>query len=216
MQKLRTTLFLGMAVLSLTWAVTAQEKSAEELIAALKKIETFQANFSQKIRDASGEHIAKSQGEVTISRPNKFYWKSNEPDPILVVADGKFLWTYDIDLQQITQQELNKALKNSPATLLAGSLNRLTEEFIINKAPNRQCQKNTDTCYRLTPRQQDATFADIIIGFVKDNLVEIRMHDPLGQDIHTLFTAVTINGKVNPSLFKFHPPAGVDVIQAGN
>src|SRR5437016_3465670 len=64
--------------------------AAQDLVTALKKIETFQANFTQKIRDGSGEHISKTQGTVIIQRPDRFYWKSLSPDPILVVADGKF------------------------------------------------------------------------------------------------------------------------------
>lgn len=188
---------------------------AEQLIDALRKINTFKANFVQKIHDANGEHVAKTQGEMMVHRPGKFYWKSQSPDPILVVADGKFLWTYDIDLSQVTKQKLQEVLGNSPAALLAGSVDTLKDNFIISMGRKNQCPKS-DECYKLTPKQKDATFADIQIGFAKGKLTEVRMRDPLGQDVYTLFSKVLINEGVQDKLFAFVPPKGVDIINTGS
>lgn len=193
----------------------AAEVDADGLTKALEKIQTYKAHFSQKIHDANGEHISKSQGQIMVHRPGKFYWKSEKPDPIVVVADGKFLWTYDIDLSQVTKQDLKQALGSSPAALLAGSLVDLNKNFDIARGKKGQCKKS-DECYMLKPRQKDAPFADIFIGFMKGNLVEVRMHDPLGQDVHTLFTSVQINADVEDKLFAFVPPKGVDIIQNGS
>ncbi|MFI4938208.1 MAG: outer-membrane lipoprotein carrier protein LolA, partial [Candidatus Berkiellales bacterium] len=135
---------------------------------------------------------------------------------ILVVADGKYLWTYDIDLSQVTKQDLKKSFRNSPAALLAGSVSRLTKDFTVTYAKDKQCDKGVDRCFLLEPKQKNATFADILIGFAQDQLIEIRMHDPLGQDIYTKFSAVKMNHRVNSQLFAFFPPRGVDVIQPGD
>ncbi|MFI4937972.1 MAG: hypothetical protein ACHQJ6_05620, partial [Candidatus Berkiellales bacterium] len=48
---------------------TEKQSPASELTGALRKIDTFQAHFLQKIRDANGENVTKSQGEVVIRRP---------------------------------------------------------------------------------------------------------------------------------------------------
>ena len=55
-----------------------------------------------------------TKGDMIIRRPGKFYWKSQSPDPILVVADGKHLWTYDIDLEQVTDENSKKRYKIHP------------------------------------------------------------------------------------------------------
>ncbi|MBS0288259.1 MAG: outer membrane lipoprotein chaperone LolA [Proteobacteria bacterium] len=196
-------------------AMLKAEPAAESLLNALQKIETFKANFVQKIHDANGEHVAKTQGEIMVRRPGKFYWKSQSPDPILVVADGKFLWTYDIDLSQVTKQKLQEALGNSPAALLAGSLSSIKSNFEISQGNKNQCPKSNE-CYLLKPKQKDAAFADILIGFAKGKLTEVRMHDPLGQDVYTLFTEVLINQGVQDKVFAFIPPKGVDIIHSGS
>jgi len=186
--------------------------AADQLIQSLQKITTFKANFAQSIHGADGEKLSKSAGEMVISRPGKFYWKSQKPDQMLVVADGKFVWNYDVDLEQVTKQDLKQALNNSPATLLAGDVSKLQETFDIDFA--KKCKTN-NTCYQLKPKQKDSAFSTIVIRFEKDKLNEVRMRDPLGQNVQTVFSNVEINQSINKKLFDFTPPKGVDVIQAG-
>lgn len=202
--------FLGLVLLAS--ATTAYAEPMDDLIELLKKADSFEAKFAQRIKTQTGEKISSTDGKVVIKRPNHFYWKSQKPDPVLVVADGKNLWTYDIDLEQATKQNLTKALKNSPATLLAGSLDKFKEDFTISYAKEGACQKGKDKCFRLKPKQKDSPFKNVLIGFTKDNLVEIRMSDPLGQDVYTVFTDVKLNSPIKASLFNFVPPKGVDVI----
>jgi outer membrane lipoprotein carrier protein len=185
---------------------------ADELIALLNKMDSFQGHFSQNIKSSTGEKISNTQGQVVIRRPDRFYWKSQKPDPIIVVADGKYLWTYDIDLQQATKQSQKNALKNSPATLLAGATHTFKDDFTIAYAKPGACKSGQDHCFSLKPKQKDTTFKNIYIGFTQDKLVEVRMSDPLGQNVYTVFSDVKVNGAVNNSLFQFMPPKGVDVI----
>lgn len=215
--KKMTVIWLSTLLALFSFNAFADEQASDNLIKSLQKIETFKAHFVQKIRDANGQHVSKTSGEMIVRRPGKFYWKSQSPDPILVVADGKHLWTYDIDLAQVTKQELKQALGNSPANLLAGELSTLKDNFTITNAKKNQCKsKSSDECYMLHPHNKEASFADIIIGFTNGKLIEIRMRDSLGQDVYTLFSQVQINQNVENKLFNFVPPKGVDVIHGGN
>lgn len=199
--------------LGLGYGVCALGATAgDQLVQSLQKITTFKANFAQTINGAEGEKLSKSNGQVVISRPGKFYWKSQKPNQMLVVADGKFVWTYDLDLEQVTKQDLNQALHNSPATLLAGDVSKLQANFDIDFA--KKCKAN-HTCYQLKPKQKDSTFSTIVIRFEQDKLNEVRMKDPLGQNVQTAFSNVEVNQSINKKLFDFAPPKGVDVIQAG-
>lgn len=206
---------LSLLALCVSMPIYAAQTPTEHLISTLEKTQTFRAHFTQKIRDANGEMIGNTKGEVAIARPGKFYWKSQAPDPILVVADGHHLWNYDIDLSQVTKQTLKDTLKNSPAQLLAGNVNTLKNTFSIGYAEKNQCNKTADTCFALKPKQKDAPFSNILIGLSKNKLTEIKMHDPLGQTVYTIFSQISINGKIDPQMFVFTPPKGVDIIRAG-
>jgi len=197
-------------------ALAVEVDATPDLVSVFKSIQTYSAHFNQKIHDANGQHVSKTQGDIIVQRPGKFYWKTAAPDKMLIVADGKFLWTYDIELDQVTQQKLKEALGNSPAALLAGSVPQLADHFFITYGKKNQCAQGCDKCFVLKPKQKEATFADIIIGLSSGKLVEVRMHDPLGQDVYTTFSNVKTNQKVNVKLFAFVPPKGVDIIQSGN
>jgi len=185
-----------------------------ELIGFLEKIKSFQAHFSQSIHDANGESVIDTKGVMKVERPGKFYWKSEAPDSIIIVADGTHLWTYDVELSQVTKQQEKPALNNSPATLLAGSLDIIKKNYTITYAKPGQCRK-AQQCYFLRHKQKDGGISDILIGVNKGQLTEIRIHDSLGQDICTVFTQVQTNKPINNKVFTFNPPKGVDIIQGG-
>lgn len=195
-------------------ASAVEISAADRLQQALSAVNTYEAVFHQKIKDAQGAHLSQASGSVRISRPNKFYWKSDSPDPIIVVADGKHLWNYDVDLAQVTQQALAPVMKNSPAGILAGDAAQLTDSFKVSMGGSHQCQKNADQCFVLHPKEQDAGYSHIILGFHEGKLVEINMQDGLGQDVKTTFKNVKINHTIDPKVFMFKPAKGVDVIHA--
>ena len=86
------------------------KEAIDELTHLLQDTHTFSAEFQQHIKDKKGTMVSESSGNVKISRPGKFYWKIEKPDSVLVVADGKVLWHYDMELEQVTKKDLNKAL----------------------------------------------------------------------------------------------------------
>jgi outer membrane lipoprotein carrier protein len=194
------------------WA--SDPKALNELTALLKKMNSFQADFSQKIKSSTGEKISDTHGKVVIKRPDRFYWKSVKPDPILVVADGNTLWTYDMDLEQVTKQSQSRAIKDSPASLLSGSLDKFEQDYDVAYAKQGACKNSQGKCFVLKPKQKESTFKNIYIGFTVDKLVEIRMSDPLGQNINTLFSNVALNRQdIDVTLFQFKPPKNIDVIE---
>lgn len=203
------TSFILLTSVSIAYAIPADQK----FVKLVENIKSFEASFTQNISDDKGDSISSMKGDIKVLRPGKFYWKSNPPDAIIVVADGSFLWTYDIELEQVTKQELAKTLSSSPAAVLIGSTHQLLTDFKVSELQTGECQSNQKLCFALTPIKADEAFQDIQLIFNNNQLVEVKMNDPLGQHIHTQFTKITVNGHVKENLFKFSPPAGVDVIK---
>lgn len=210
---LKNLILIGL--LSLPFTVGAKAKEAiDELTHLLQDTHTFSADFQQHIKDKKGIMVSESSGVVKISRPGKFYWKIEHPEPVLVVADGKVLWHYDIELEQVTKKDLNKALANSPAALLAGSTNVLKHNFKAKYAELASCHSDNDTCIVLTSIEKDPLFNEIKIAFKDKKLIAMEMSDPLGQTIWTKYNKVSLNGEVNANIFKFIPPKNTDVIHS--
>ena len=97
-----------------------------------EKTHTFRANFEQVVRDGEDEALMTSKGHLLISRPNKFVMVYTDPDQQQYISDGKILWIYDKDLEQVTIKKFDQEMKRSPVLVLSGK-NELRELYNIEE-----------------------------------------------------------------------------------
>ena len=89
--------------------------------AYLARLSTLTAGFVQVVQDKQGQVTERATGTLSISRPDRFRWDYQQPYAQTIVADGKKLWLYDPDLEQVTVRSLAQGLGATPAMLLSGS-----------------------------------------------------------------------------------------------
>jgi len=123
------------------------------------------------------------------------------------VADGKNVWFFDRDLEQVTVKPIDAALSSTPAMLLSGAAD-LRQSFKVTPAGTRE---GLDWVL-VEPKKSDADFRRALFGFGKGNLQRMIIDDRLGQTSTIDFDSVTRNGKVAPDEVSFTPPPGTDVI----
>lgn len=72
-----------------------------------------------------------SSGSFEFQRPGKFRFNYTKPFEQLIVADGKTLWLYDADLNQVTERAQAQVLGSTPAAILtsATDLKALKADF---------------------------------------------------------------------------------------
>src|SRR5262245_18696546 len=85
------------------------ETAGEDLQAKLNAMRCLTAEFKQVIKSKDKE-ISSSSGTMALERPGRFRWQTSEPMEQLVIADGKKLWVYDVDLEQVTVKKQEKQL----------------------------------------------------------------------------------------------------------
>ena len=180
---------------------------ASELTNYLNDLHTFKANFVQNIFSANNEKKKQSKGLIIVSSPNNFYLEYNDPYKLLYVADGKKLWNYDEDLEQVVVKEQGSLLINTPAMLL-GNPKDLTKSYRIEKTGI------TDgwLWFELTPKNDNSNFETVGLAFEGSELKAMEMHDNFGQITRLEFNNVKKNSVLAKNRFKFVPPKGVDVI----
>ena len=180
----------------------------------LTHLKTLRAEFAQTITDGKGEQVEKAQGTLIIVRPGRFRWELT-PDggsPQLMVADGKNLWFYDRDLEQVSVKAATAALTATPAGLLSGDGN-IRELFTVAPAG----KKDGFDWVLVTPRESDADFREARLGFgtglrQEGELKRMVLKDKLGQTVRLEFFKSERNPPVAESEVKFTPPSGADVI----
>lgn len=174
----------------------------------LAGLQTLSANFEQRVTAADGHPLQQSSGVLQLARPGRIYWVAEPPFEQTVVADGRHIWVYDPDLDQVTVRPLASQLDNSPAALLVGDADQVLEEF-------RVCafEEGDTTRIQLRPLNTEAIYTEVEPVFSAGTPVAIRMIDSLGQHTSTRLSEIELNQPLDPEIFRFVPPPGVDVFR---
>lgn len=198
-------------VLGLAAALLASNAFAgarDDLSAFTKGLKGLDGQFSQQVFDTNGKRKESSTGRVAMSAPRMFRWEYVKPYPQLIVADGKTVWVYDPDLQQVTKRPQGIEEQNSPLTALIDP-SRLGKDFVVTEAGTQ----GGLNWLQLKPRNaNDASFASARLGFGKAGLAKMQVVDSLGQRTVFSFRGWKRNPSFARSTFRYAPPKGVDVV----
>lgn len=185
------------------------ETPADHLSALLKNMHSMQANFIQTIEDKNGQAMQKNTGKMALQRPNQFRWEVLTPLHQLIVTNGKILWIYDPDLEQVTIRKLVKAAGETPAMLLSDETLSLAKEFNVKALKSSSDHLNW---YVLTPKDQGSIISTLKLGFNQNQIRLMELEDHLGHITHIQFKEIKFNRSFSSNLFNFKPPAHVDII----
>ena len=181
--------------------------NASELTQYLSNLKTFQADFTQSVFSPSNKEKQKSSGLIAVKSPDKFYLEYKKPYRLVYVADGKKLWSYDEDLEQVIVKPQGDLLINSPAMLL-GNPKDLTQSYKIENVGITEGW----LWFELTPKSENNNFETVSLAFVDGELKAMEMSDNFGQVTRLKFSQIVKNPKLPKNRFKFTPPKSVDVI----
>ena len=202
----------------------------------LSDLKTLRTSFIQTLADGQGREIDRAAGTLVVARPGKFSWDihpqtvqtdgatgaagassgaatnsggggTNKGDGQLMVSDGRNLWFFDRDLQQVTVKPVDAALSATPAMLLSGTVD-VRKNFTLTLAG----QRDGLDWVLVEPRGTDADFKDALFGFASGDLKRMILEDKLGQTATVIFDHIERNVPVTAQETSFTPPKGADVI----
>jgi outer membrane lipoprotein carrier protein len=198
-------------------SVVALAGTAEQQLEKFfKQVRSMRADFTQSVISESKRAVEKSEGVLQMQRPGKFNWKYQTPYEQQIIADGKQLWIYDVEMEQVIVKKLDLALGDTPAVLLSGDAD-ITDRFEVKEITEAMQGESSLFWLQLMPRQQEAGFEKLLLAFSGDNLQIMELKDAFGQITRLTFSHLERNPVIDPSVFTFEPPPGVDVInEAGD
>lgn len=180
------------------------ERLIEEFV---RDVETMSGRFEQSLVDANDRIVEQASGTFEIRRPGQLRWLYEEPYEQVLVADGLNVWSYDIDLAQVTVKPQSDVLSSTPALLLGGSANVLDDFTYEGSFEERNIE-----WVRLVPKDPDSNFESVELGFDDATLTRMIFADNLDQTTLIAMFDVVLNEPIDPSRFRFEPPQGVDVV----
>lgn len=183
------------------------QSTEEKLYQSIKTLSSLKANFFQQVVDSEGEVIQEAKGIFELKKPGRFRWHYDPPYSQQIIADGKNLWLFDLELAQATVQPIEQALGSAPIILLT-DLKPLSDEFEIRDMPESFGLE----WVALAPKIQDTEFYRVDIGLDGDVIREMRLHDHFDQKTIIRFSDIDTVANLPDSRFIFSIPDGVDVI----
>jgi len=174
----------------------------------LRGLNSLEANFRQITLAADGGEMIESRGTFYLLRPNRFRWDYETPSEQLIVADGKRIYVYDKELEQVSHRSQKAILDGTPAQLLAS--NEPPEKYFTMRNIDRGDGR---VWAELIPKTSDTDVEKLQIGFTDGELDTLVMEDRFGQLTRFIFTDLDRNPQLQYDMFRFNRPAGADFLK---
>ncbi len=192
------------ATTMLVFASSAWADARAQLDAFAADLETLSGEFEQVTIDDSGRIVEEVYGSLYFARPDLFRWDYSEPFPQQMVADGEKLWHYDESLDQVTVRDQPEA---GESPLLVLTRPELLDRFYEVRTGG------DDQVLEFLPLAEDAEFELAKMHFSGGMPELLELHDQFGQITRIVLRELQRNPELDPAVFTFEPPDGVDVLE---
>jgi len=195
----------------------ADGRSAEQIVDSLQKnydaTVDFVADFRQETEVKTLNRNLKAWGKLTFKRPGKMLWRYEEPKGQIVLADGKNLYFYQPEQNQVIKSPLSNAFRSDiPLSFLLG-LGNLKKDFSVALKGADENQY----VLRLEPKGDLGGFSEVLLGVSRgtSDILWVSVRDAASNLTTIRFSAMRKGIGVQESLFRFQLPDGVDVVELG-
>ena len=182
--------------------------SLQQMERFLTDLKSLQASFEQSVLDPQQREAARSQGLFSMQRPDLFRWDYTEPENQQIVADGRQIWLLDRELEQVSVQTQETALKGTPAQFLIGG-DPVEKHFEIIDIGESQ----GFAWVELIPRDKESQFVRVLLAFNDNLLHRMEMTDAFGQITRFQFYDIRQNPTFERGYFVFKRPDSFDLYQ---
>jgi chaperone LolA len=160
----------------------------------------------QELVVASAGKTMHAKGTVAFKRPGKMRWSLTDGSTQVIVADGKTLWFYQPDEQQVLTAPFQAAFRSStPISFLTG-VGRLSEDFEVALAGEGEGQVRL----ALKPRKGEGELGrlQLSVDAQSYDIVGAEIVDPLGNTTRLRFSDLRRNTGLDERSSTEVPPGG--------
>jgi outer membrane lipoprotein carrier protein len=195
--------------------------AGDELATHIKKLEQryesmqdFHANFIQQTHLSSVKRAEKGEGDVYFKKGGKMFWAYKLPSVQKFYLDGKQLWVYLPEENQVIKNDVSQLPSDITAGLFSGKLD-LQVTFEVSLATIATQAKEDKVVLELIPRQERPSLkkAMLWIDPLTYYIHKTAIEDIFGNITEIEFLAIQINQGIDDAIFEFTPPPGVEIFE---
>ncbi len=195
---------LPVILLGLVLAPTVRAEAVDDLLQALQGIERLQGQFRQRQYAPDGAVTAESEGNFRLLRPGYFAWEITAPDSQLIIANPRYLWHHDRDLETVTRRPVAGSEAMTPLQVLGGDGEALRRDYTVSR--------DTEGRFVLRPHNPSAGFLQLALSLEGAVIHGMEVLDNLNQQVVIEFSALDATSPLMPLDFDFSPPPDADLL----
>ncbi len=183
-----------------------------EVQAQYQKVAGIEARFTQETDVKATRQVKKAKGRIWIKKPNKLRWETLEPDPNLLVSDGKTFWFYT---PPFDSTERGQVMVKKSAQVQTKFLNALLSGAFDFGAGTVKVEDRMRGQFLLTPKAGtagDVRTAEIRIDPMKKTIQEVVLVHTSGNRTEIRLEELKLVSKLEDSLFRYTADKNTDKI----
>jgi outer membrane lipoprotein carrier protein len=195
--------------LVLSLILIASAAGAAELDRAAAALAGTEAKFTQRFTPKGFKNSQVDSGSVIFGTLPMMRWTYAKPEQKIFVFDGSRSWFYLPAEKQVTVTTLDEAHRRELPFLLIGDPAARERNFVV-----RESTSGGNIIAMLKPRAASAMIRNVTITIAAAThaIQRVAYSDRDGNETTFDFSGIT-RRSVTPDLFRFTPPAGVEVVQ---
>ena len=172
----------------------------------------FSANFSQESTIKAMDITDTASGNLFVKAPGMMRWEYEKPDQQLIITDGKRLWVYRQDDNQVMVGTSPYFFGNGKGGGFLSDMKIIREKFNISLD-----DKTSDKYYvlRLIPKGKvfDISLIYLSISINIFDIVQITTYNLYNDETKIYLENIEFKKHIDDSMFYFEIPEGADILQ---
>jgi outer membrane lipoprotein carrier protein len=175
-------------------------------------LQTLQAEFTETYRGAGIERT--ESGSLWLKKPGKMRWEYRSPKEKLFLSDGKDAWFYLPGDRQVRRSSVKKLDDlRSPLGFLLGKTRLEKELDGLSAAPDVTPTTAGNVVLRGVPKAMADRVNEVVLEITPDyHIARIQFEEADESVTEYRFSEQKENAGISDQLFRFSPPAGVEVV----
>lgn len=199
-------------------AAQAGGPTAAEVAADLQRrydtVRDFTANFTHQHTGGPLRRKLVEQGRVQVKRPGRMRWEYAPPDEKVFVSNGKQVYFYDRENNQVTISEMPQGDQAASAAQFLSGRGNIARDYQVSFAGDATAGA---WALKLVPRapQNEFDWLEVVVDRSSLRIRTLTAVEPDGGRSTFTFTDVKENVGIADKTFEFQIPRGAEVIHAG-
>lgn len=177
-------------------------------------LESLSARFTQNVQHVGMSKLITESGTVEFKKGGKMRWNFFKPETRFFISDGKTLWIYMKEKQQVYVSTIQAGTSQTALNFLSG-MGNIQQSFNVQAVPANAKVIPNHFALKLVPKENIGTISYLLayVSLQTGLVTTTNLADALGTTTWVDFFDIKTNSKIDDSRFSFEVPKNANVIK---